>query len=88
MNCPSRHLAYRMFYQLEKTSDKPEPLVTLFSHVGYYPRRQPPPIPHGTPVPDTLSELCCLMNKEARALLYARHEEARGKGKPQDRHFL
>lgn len=78
MNCPRRHLAYRQFYQSEKVPDKLERLVTLFCHVGDYPEPHPPPIPPYTPVPDTLSELSRLMNKEAIALLYTRCKKARG----------
>jgi len=78
MNCPRRHLAYRQFYQSEKVPDKLERLVTLFCHVGYYPEPHPPPIPPYTPVPDALSELSRLLNKEAIALLYTRCKKARG----------
>jgi hypothetical protein len=78
MNCHRRHLVRRQFYQSEKVPDKLERLVTLFRHVSYNPGLHPPPIPPNTSVPDALSELSRLRNKEAIALLYTRCKKARG----------
>ncbi|KAK0726439.1 hypothetical protein B0T21DRAFT_350572 [Apiosordaria backusii] len=80
---PSMHsghyFAYRQFYQSEKVSDELKRLVTLFRHVGYY-NAHAPLIPLCRPVPDTLSELSRLMNKEAIALLYTRYKKAGATG--------
>ncbi|KAK4167863.1 hypothetical protein QBC43DRAFT_202381 [Cladorrhinum sp. PSN259] len=76
-NCGSYH-PYRLFYQSEKVSNKHKRLVTLFRHVGYYPGPYPPRIAPCTSVPDTLSELSRLMNKEAIALLHTPYKVSEG----------
>jgi hypothetical protein len=61
---------FSRFYQLDRSSDKPEPLITLFPRLSYCPYRHPPPVLPEFPVSQRLSSLCSLMNNEVRAFLY------------------
>lgn len=75
----SKRRFFMRFYQLDRTSDKPEALTTLFPYPPppTYFYRHPPPNPPGTPVSQSLSRLCSLMNNEARAFLYGPSEKQR-----------
>ncbi|KAB5563536.1 hypothetical protein GE09DRAFT_786350 [Coniochaeta sp. 2T2.1] len=69
-NPDSKRRVFTRFYQLDRTSDNPEALITLFPRLPCYLYRHPPPTLPGTPVSQSLSRLCSLMNNEARAFLY------------------
>ncbi|KAB5577982.1 hypothetical protein GE09DRAFT_1052111 [Coniochaeta sp. 2T2.1] len=66
----SKRRYFSRFYQLDRASDSPEAVVTMFHRLSDYPYRHPPPALPETPVPERLSRACSLMNNEARDFLY------------------
>ncbi|KAK3350182.1 hypothetical protein B0T25DRAFT_549989 [Lasiosphaeria hispida] len=69
--CPSPRPEFKIFYQLDQLLGEPKP--ALLSHASHPCCRNNSAIPPGAPIPQRLSKLGQLMDKEARTLLYSNY---------------